>query len=471
MQKIHSKITQLKENLHHLLHHALVASTLGLIIVIFESHGLLNWLDSASLRVAQAINPQASLPIASGPLVAERVKTILISSKAYERVFYQESPLSRRELQGLLAEIASKNPKVIAIDIDMSPGPSEAKSNHGQLELDQWLQSNSKSNTKYVLVTPFPVVDEKLMQEKYIWMKKMCEAGINFAYPHVGTSQGYALRMSPTTPSLGVIAHNKYSLKEDFFEFDPCVLVASGIDQAIFLNSLLDPALLIPTANFATMLPLTPDAIEKCLASSIHWNGEGFSSFKAISSTDVVFLGSSYDPRDTLLTTSGLQPGVIFHAATTQTLISPTKKISHSMALGFDIVLGITAGFLFSWAWSKYHRAAGDLYYANKSIFRAYFIVRAWLALNFLLLGTWLCVIFFFSAALLRAQIWASPAAMIIGVFVKALIASRQSSSQEIKKTNDRHLDTNSLKSIVVWDGILASPLLLYGTYLTFFSH
>ena len=58
------------------------------------------------------------------------------------------------------------NPKVIAIDIDISPGPSGARSNYGQLELDQWLQKSSKQNTRYVLVTPFPVADEKLIQEK-----------------------------------------------------------------------------------------------------------------------------------------------------------------------------------------------------------------------------------------------------------------------------------------------------------------
>ena len=473
MNKIYSKISHLKEDWHHLLHHALVASTLGLIIVIFESHGLLNWLDSASLRVAQAINPQTALPSESGQTVAKKVKTVLISSHAYERVFHQESPLSRPALQALLTDIASKRPKVVAIDIDISPGPSGARGNQGQLELDKWLQNNSRQNTRYVLVTPFPVSDAQLIQEKYLWVKKMCESGVTFAYPHVGTSQGYALRMSPNTPSLGVLAHNAFSStgKENLFEFDPCALVAGGIEHAIFLNSLVDATLIIPTANFSAMLPLTLDAIEQCLASSIHWQGENHLELKTISKDDIVFLGSSYDPRDTLLTTNGEQPGVIFHAATTQTLISPTKKISHAMALCFDVVLGIAAGFLFSWAWKQYHDAADTLKHQNGSIFTAYFRVRVWLVLNFLLLLLWLCVIFFFSAALLRAQIWASPAAMIIGVFVKALIASRQSTSNEIAKINSSQQDTQIMKSIVIWDGVLVSPLLLYGTYLTFFSH
>jgi hypothetical protein len=473
MRKIYSKVSDLKENLHHLLHHALVASTLGLIIVIFESHGLLNWLDSASLRVAQAINPQTAIAPDKSRSVAETVKTVLISNQAYERVFHQESPLSRPVLRVLLEEIASNRPKVIAIDIDISPGPSGARSNQGQSELDQWLLEDSKKNTQYVLVTPFPVSDEKLIQEKYVWVKKMCEAGITFAYPHVGTSQGYALRMSPTTPSLGVLAHSKFSSpeKESSLQFDPCILVAGGLEQAIFLNSLVDPALIIPTASFGAMLPLTPDAIEQSLASSILWRGESYLQLKAISSGDIVFLGSSYDPRDTLMTTSGVQPGVIFHAATTQTLISPTKKISHAMALCFDVVLGITAGFLFSWGWKQYHRARNTLKDANESIFGAYVKVRAWLALNFLLLVSWLCIIFFFSAALLRAQIWASPAAMIIGVFVKALIASRQSSSDEIAEPNSRRQNAHIMKSLVIWDAVLVSPMLLYGAYLTFFAH
>lgn len=455
----------------HFIHHALIASILGLIVVVLETHGLLNWLDTASLRVALAIRPP--IETTSGPADgAMSVKTVLISDTAFESAFYQESPLARPVLTDLLGQLTSRVPRVLAIDIDLSPGPRGARGNAGQAELDQWLiQTARKQQTALVLVTPFPVSDDVLLEEKYAWMRRLCDAGVHFAYPHIPVSQGLALRLSPTVPSLGLMARQVDSMPPVALEDEPCALVREGMDRAVFLSTLSDPGTITAASEVSKMIPLAPNAIDSAVAASILWHGDNAAALDAIRPGDRVLLGAAYDPRDVLLTLNGVQPGVIFHAATTQTLLAPARKIGHIGAFLFDFVLGIAAGYLFGWGWRRYNQSAARLKRAVGSPLGLYLSARFWLFLNFVMLVAWLLLLFSLSATLLRAQIWASPAAMIIGVFVKTLLASRL----HVDSAAEHQPETRAMQAVmrisIAGDLLLASPLLIYGAYLTFFAH
>ena len=464
---------------HHFYHHLVVATVLALVVAIFEHHELLNWLDTISLRVSLAIKSESG-QIAPSALDSStnRVGVLLIGGDAFESEFKQETPLSRAVLSKFLKKIAERKSSAIAIDLDLSPGPDGARSNDGQDALDKTLMGIAQAGrTQPILVIPFPVNDDLLLQKKFDWMEKLCRSGVRFAYPQIHLSQGIALRFPTEVLSLGVVA-NEASKAETTSanEDDPCVLISQGIDKAVFLSNLADPFVQQRSTDFGAMLPIDPDAIDRVVASVKTWTGDPSDNFEGIKPGDVTFIGASYDPRDVFLTLQGAQPGVVFHAACADTLRAPSHNLAHSLAFIFDIVLGVTAGYLFGWGWGKYNHASQAYALKRGNPWVLYLGARGWLFANLIILVGWLLALFALSALLLRAQLWASPGAMILGVFVKTLLASRHGAFEAHSVSGDNPLNDElrfeSSWSIIRWaDLVLSSPVLLYGAYLAFFTH
>jgi hypothetical protein len=309
-------------------------------------------------------------------------------------------------------------------------------------------------------------------------MEKLCRSGVRFAYPQIHLSQGIALRFPKEVLSLGVVANesSKDEKKTSSNEEDPCALISQGIDKALFLSNLADPFVQQRSTDFGAMLPIDPDAIDRVVASVITWTGDPRDNFESVKPGDVTFIGASYDPRDLFLTLQGAQPGVVFHAACADTLRAPSRNLAHSLAFIFDIVLGVTAGYLFGWGWSKYNHASQAYSTKHGNPWVLYLKAKGWLFANLIILVGWLLAIFALSALLLRAQLWASPAAMILGVFVKTLLASRHGAFEGRSVSGDNHGITESgfesSWSIIRWaDFVLSSPILIYGAYLVFFTH
>jgi len=465
-------------HLGHLIHHAAVAAVLALLVVVLETHGWLNWLDTASLRVALAWKNSSNQLLTEGTQFADArpagsVKPVLISDEAFELAFFQESPLSREVLTDMLERVMARKPSVVAIDIDLSPGPHGARSNQGQDELNDMLaRLAAVGDPTLVLVTPFAVSDDAVLDLKYQWMRKLCEAGVHFAYPHIPISQGLALRVAPQTQSLGLVTSAAVKARQKPFADEPCMLVRQGPEKAFFLSTLSEGASQARAGEIASMIPLNPDAIAQMVQSAVVWSGQRDDLLAGVGPGDTVFIGASYDPRDSLMTLSGQQPGVIYHAASAQTLASPATKVGHAGAFAFDLVLGVLAGYLFGWGWRHYNQAAAAL---NKGLgrpWRLYLAARVWLLVNFLLLTVWLLLIFSLSATLLKAQIWASPGAMILGIFVKTILASRNLYVEQPEwEPEEGQSAAKAGRLAHIADLCIASPLLLYGAYLTFLPH
>lgn len=467
--------------LGHLIHHAAVAAVLALLVVVLETHGWLNWLDTASLRVALAWKNSASQLFASAPVQGPvgsgappasspgpRIRPVQISDEAFELRFYQESPLSRVVLLELLERAVARQPSVIAVDIDLSPGPRGARSNLGQDELNAALaRIAAAGRPRLVLVTPFPVSDDAVLEAKYAWMRSLCQAGAHFAYPDIPISQGLALRVDPELHSMGRVTSAVIQSDARRFEDEPCALVRQGPEKAYFLSTLAEGASQARASELASMLPLNPNAVDQMIAASVLWSGRADDSLSGVQPGEAVMIGASYDPRDTLLTLSGRQPGMLYHAASALTLGSPSRKVGHAGAFAFDLVLGVLAGYLFGWGWQRYNRAAGALDHGSGPVWRRYLYARGWLVGNLLLLLAWLLLIFSLSAVLLKAQIWASPGAMVLGVFVKTLLASRSQTDAVTATASARPAG----RFAIVADLCVGAPLLIYGIYLTFFAH
>ena len=459
----------------------MVAAVLALSIVVLEHHGWLNWLDTVSLRVALALKSApgqaAETSTAGAASQPGQVHVLLLGADAFELAFKQESPLARPVLTRLLETITARAPAVVAMDIDLSPGPEGALGNAGQAALDeQLIRTARQGKTQVVLVTPFPVADEALLQTKFQWVRKLCQAGVRFAYPHIHLSQGLAMRFRKEARSLGVVAAEAARGEAVVPSADePCTLVGQGIDRAIFLSTLADPGQHQEASDFGTMLPVDPDALERVAATAITWAGDATDRLPGLQAGEVVFVGASFDPRDAFLTLHGPQPGVMFHAASAQTLRAPPRKVGHAAAFAFDILLGVSAGYLFGWGWGRYNHAAALQAGGQGRPWPLWARARGWLLLNVVILAAWLFLLFALSALLLRAHLWASPAAMVLGVFGKTLLASRHGAFEPGHGAGAPPAHAGDALAAArvsrIGDLVLGAPLLLYGAWLAFLAH
>jgi hypothetical protein len=422
-------------NTRSVLRKVVLSATLALSFGALNNHGWLNWLDTLSLRFSLALGMEtlgaARMP---GTATREGVQSILIDEEAFERTFFQESPLSRKIAADLIARIAAQEPQTIAIDFDLSPGPVGARSNEGQQALDNLLVDLArKGKTELILVTPFSVADEAILEQKYVWMQRLCRAGVRFAYPTIQLSQGIALRFSPQWMSLGVVAAGKDAGRQSDVKEVPCKFIEQGIDRSVFLMRISDDQPISSNVSPGMMFPVDPDSLNQVILGAFRWSGDLQENFSFIKKQAIVFLGAAYDQRDKVLTIYNLQPGVVFHAAAANTLRKPFTQVGNLSSFVFDWFLGILASFIFHWGWGRYNHARRELAVSSQSLVYLYLRTKLWLLFNFSLVVVWVLLMFALGAWLLKMQIWANPDAMLLGVFVDALAASRSEAGQKTR--------------------------------------
>ena len=458
-----------------LTHNVVVAAFIGLMITVLEHHSLLNWLDSFSLRMSLAMKQEVDELIPnfavnkgqSNKVVSTAV--VLIDNEAFEGVFNQRSPLNKAILADLLQKISAKSPKVVAIDIDVSPARDNKEEVLAQNKLDQLLELLAAKGIGIVLVNPLPVADDQLRSIKYQWMSKLCQVGVRFAYPNISLSQGVALRYSPDYLSLGVVASQVAKDREIKGPNSPCNIVSQGLQRATFLDATFGEVATHHSVDFSKMLPVFPDVIKSIANSSYRWLGDSKDTLDSIPQQAVVFVGGGFDPRDNFLTVQGIEPGVIFHASVQATDALGVRKLSTILAFIFNFVLGVVAGYLFNWAWTRQNQSMLSKSKAEGNNWFKYLKARGWLFINIAILLSWVGVLFSLTASLLKAQLWANPIAMIIGVFIKTMTSSRK--GLDGQSLISKHPDWSKLDSVtLIGDFVLTAPVIIYGIYLTFFK-
>jgi hypothetical protein len=460
---MNSKHGSLSHHVHHAAHHFLVALTLASVVLIFEYHGMLNWLDSVSLRAVSTLGP-----VAEGTAELDGSDTplqLLIADEFYETSFRQESPLDRRELTMLIGAIAKGNPSVLAIDLDLSPGPAGALGNAGQEDLDALLvQLASKDRLPVIVTTPFPVVTDALLQYKYRWLQAMCQAGVRVAYPHIVLTQGLVMRYAHRQPTLGFVASAAADVAKDTRQVggDLCGEVMAGVEKSLFLSKAFASAPHGAADDLRQQRPLNPEYLRNS-ARLTQMIKSGNTAFPDIAGRPV-FLGSQYDARDEFLTPYGPMKGTSIHAATFFSERRPTQPVAHGVAVVLDLVFGVAAGFLFGAVWKRTNEATAALS-ASEVTVRRWLHARGWLFVAFGLLLLWLAMLFYGSAWLLSHDLWNNPGPMIVGVFVKTLLASRlglrtesprgHNEAHGARRTLLNNLDWLVLSPFVIWAAVL----------------
>jgi len=303
----------------------------------------------------------------------------------------------------------------------------------------------------------------------------MCSAGVRFGFADVVLSQGVALRVDSTYPSLAVVAARdgpkpigdspeRYAERRE----EPCEIIASGPDSAAFLSSLYPLGTSIGASEFEAQVPL--DAV---YLSHRQRNGVSLMAIRDLAqlrtlTNRVVFLGGAYDAGDTFVTAAGEAPGVWVHAAGYQALAHPSRRLDRLAAVLFDLALGLLSGTAFAFGWGRYNQLAREMAESRPPRLGVYLGARFWLVLNIVVLIATVIAVLFMSAWLLQRHLWNNPAGMLVGVFFDAILGSR---THALVPSQDaaRHRATTA-----IWKGnwprlldtLALTPVVLYAAWI-----
>ena len=482
----HGNASQLWAKFPHLLLAAWFLASVAAILHL-QFH-ILQGLDEIFLRIAAP----AVLEDAQSQLRNRRhggscnVPTVIgIGNTYYEDkdTFRQQSPLSRDELAALLAKILARSPKVLAVDLDLSPGPtsaegspepresqandeaSSAKSREALYALLEAARSPRESDhdatprqtPRIVLIAPFPVHTRELREEKLDWMKGMCDAGIAFAASEVRESQGVVLRYYVDNPSLG---RETWLLDEEEPQAASLICVeASKAPAAGGLLSYLMPHPYQETlarANDKAAKQLAPRALN--FQSIPHLRVHTLESKEDLEArleqpdaglkieNQVVFFGGVYGSEDLFLTPAGEVQGLLLHAIEYVSRACPVTDVSPVVVYIVEIVIGVLVGAAFLYIWTGYGRAKQRADGNDEA--------RVWLWAGGLIFVVLIVVMPYASTHLLVRQLWINPAPILIGMPIKAFSASLEVIAEYAGRsvsTGEKEAGGSKLTSVGRW--------------------
>lgn len=445
------------KRLHDLLHHLSVALAFASLVFIFEHAGLLNWLDSLSLRVVSSLHQQGAFGSEQQQSLPSDPVVVSVSPEMYEREFAQRSPLDRNKLAALIDGLAAARPAVIAIDLDLSP--ATPMKDDAQAVLDAALLRASDQGIRVVATTPVPVTTDALFDAKYAWMRALCEAGVGFGYPYVPMTQGVTLRMLPLPGSLASQAHVALESGNAAGAGSPCAQAMAGPEASGFLSR--DFPVAQAMLPGTTQQPIRVEVLSRIFRTQHTLTATADVATLPSLAGRVVFLGGNFDPQDEFATVLGPTNGLAIHATAFASRETPTSNLQHTWAFVIDLLIGTLAGFAFHATWHRYNQAAAALARAQAPFWRSYLAARGWMLGNLLVLSAFLLVVFAWSGWLLRHDLWNNPGPMLLGVFIKMAIASRV----ELVADTARHQRAPTARQL---DALLWLPVVgLAGYYLS----
>ena len=434
----------------HLLHHVIGASLIAALMLVLEGFHVLEWLDAAMLRASAEQGQLLKRGKDAG--AAYRPGIIEIDQPAFEQVFDEREPLERARLQQLLAQVARRDARVLAIDLDLAPAVYEQHA-PGERPLDSLLDGLAAEGRQLVLILP----EQSDRNANLPWLRARCAAGIHFASPQIRERMGAVTRIELKSPVLAAVAfelahgaqqqeHRQpmpaalSEQKEGYRLADRvCQLARRARSEKELARWAFEPVIHGDAKDAAEQnavtAPFHPAAVAPAFLDPTR-AGVRLVDGKAGVAADaprkkVLFVGSTYDVRDRYTTAEGEQAGLHLHAAAYTSLGIGTADVNKYVVFAADIVIGVLLGCLFGGLWTLYGRAelAIDKRMADHDFSRLHRMgtLAEFYGIRLMLVLVWAspfvigALAIYLSRGLLEQGWWVNPGPLIAGMFLHAM--------------------------------------------------
>lgn len=409
--------------------HLAVATAVASAMVLAHRSGVLCELDWLTLRA------MAYLPVQVDRESVEHDDYLPIVVFVGDGAF-RAAP-DRHHVAQLIRRVVATCPLVLAIDLDLSPGPDTVPGD-AQDPLDDALialgtptrcPSSTMLTPELILAAPDAVADPALRQKKFRWMEKLCRAGVAFAWPDAALPQESVLRFAPDVPTLGVLAGMHASLDESRAGAcrsrcvePPCEQMRLGEQGAAFLRPDGRP----PSSRLGLRpVNLRFFAAESAVGSRdavVHALDGTDRAASALRTDDMsgrtIFVG---DARGRFATPFGERSGAVVHAADFYSMQVPVSPGRQWTAFAVDATIGVGLACVFQWTGAARRRAGGPV--PDAHVRRRRMPLRAWPAIELLLLGTALAALTWVAAVCwIPMNLEVHPAPVAVAMFVYATL-------------------------------------------------
>ncbi|MGK5079242.1 CHASE2 domain-containing protein [Janthinobacterium sp. HLX7-2] len=438
----------------HLLHHVIGASLIAALMLVLEGFHVLEWLDAAMLR-ASAEQGQL-LNWGKDPGAAYRPGIIEIDQPAFEQVFDEREPLERSRLQQLLANVAQRGARVLAIDLDLAPAMYEqANERHkpGERPLDRLLDQLAADGHQLVLILP----EQSAQNANLPWIRARCAAGVHFASPQIRERMGAVTRIELKSPVLAAVAFELAHGKQQQEQNQPMPAVLSEQKEGYRLADRVcqlarrtgsekelarwafEPVIHGDAKDAAEQnavtAPFHPAAVAPAFLDPTRVRVRLLDGRAGVAADaprkKVLYIGATYDVRDRYTTAEGEQAGLHLHAAAHTSLGIGTADVNKYVVFVADIVIGVLLGCLFGGLWTLYGRAelAIDKRMAGQDISRLQQMgtLAEFYGIRLMLVLVWAspfaigALAIYLSRGLLEQGWWVNPGPLIAGMFLHAM--------------------------------------------------
>lgn len=360
----------------------------------------------------------------SGPGPDAPVWLVFVDDSGFERFYGERRPFNRCALLRDLESVASAKPKVLVVDLDLSPlvlaplvfSPREAPSaEERQCELKVYGLPERYPKVKFVIVDPLKAVTDDSQSEKQTWKRTYFDVkNVHFADARLTYPLNQAIDYECKDVGLAEIAFEQSTghLPKS------CKAHPPG-----FFSALL--ALFVPPTYYPIDYRSYQSKIHKVRAAY------GIDADADALRGKTVFFGSHVGRADEALTPLGTLHGVDVHAAK---YISFDGEVVQSHKLNFVVDLLIAAAFsaLMLWFIGRYAAAPSEdhvLLHARRTWLWIWFVVA------FFAFATLLVVV---ARWLAQRGIMTEPLLIIVGLAIDGLIVARWAHTDPHGKKNFR---------------------------------
>lgn len=419
------------------------------VITIMHHFGWINSIDRYAYIVIANLSTLSPPALAEdGSLKALSPVVVGIDPQTYNEVYLERSPLERCVIRDHLSKIYDLKPKLVVVDLDLSPAPEPPKHDMYQRssgtacqnQLDNFIKERAFKGNKIVIAAPF---GNKWTKAQEKWLCQMEKAGVRFGSAKLPVEYGVVLSYYSAPNTMAQTEKALWNSGTVAGVCDAkCISNKNGTENCRdperdlgknFANSFQPSKADIAILNFRAAQAILREIGLK------EWDEK---KKEILPDNNVVFFGATYGEDDKHLTPIDELYGVHIHAAAFVSSFSEVKELNTFPGLILDflihILFALVFGVVIAKCWEGYFNLRLDSESAIKQQLAPLWVISLFLGV---LIST--LVLLWISLCLLgKFGIWLSPVPIAIGMlfesFVSGSVSEAIRTNQELNNQQSR---------------------------------